>query len=440
MNKLTFLTPALLLAAQLAFAGTSSAAPDAPAPDAGAANAAAPAARSASELLDAGNLGFSLLYNARTGARPSRLAPVPDGRPWLEYDYSPEGVTKLNDSISDLQKAGEARSEDASEGARIRSQSNMLLTLALVEKAQFVTNAPADFEAALSQIALAKAVAKATNADFDEKTSWKKTPPLIAAELRADIGSGRLFDALNLYHDWAQSGDENVQAEIALPVMVEALDMAGAFNTSKALILESAVGQIRKDGKWVETNHTLNRAATTIWIRQMGEAADKAPTQTMLPLARARRAGALVALGFKLEPEDIAFIKAAPALIKTATGRDASRDTQLYAALLKFGGTDAEKTEARATVEAMLADNWKAPALSLRGYMHLVDGDVAAAGDDAEKAIAEDDYLAFANKAYDVRGTVYGKTGKAAEQERNSKVATLYTSVMKTLRTPRDKE
>lgn len=137
--------------------------------------------------------------------------------------------------------------------------------------------------------------------------------------------------------------------------------------------------------------------------------------------------------GVPLEPADETFIKTAPALIQVSTNREAPHDTLWFAARLKSDGTAAEKAEAKTVADAMLADGWKAPALSLMAYLALVNDDMTGAQAQATKAIEADEFLAWQNRAYLTRLAVYEKLGKTDEKIADEKILALYGTIFKTL-------
>lgn len=273
MNKLFLFTPALLVCAQLA------------ATPAVAAPAAAPAATETAEaptpaqMFEAAQQEFETLYSARSGNRLSEMSPVTGDRPWLETIYAPADAAKLDEAIGKLRQVSQSvkresplhEGEDASKmkefDLRLRTMAaratndlvdanSGVLAMALLERAQFVTNQPADYEAVLVQFESDKAAHKATDPSYNEQESWKKAVPFLATELRANVGARRLPDAMKLYYRWSLSDDAKLSPEIALPVMVEALDAAGDFNTARALIMESAINQVRADHGYEAGNQT----------------------------------------------------------------------------------------------------------------------------------------------------------------------------------------
>lgn len=81
-----------------------------------------------------------------------------------------------------------------------------------LEKAQFITDAPADFEA----------VSKAFD-DYDKdrrvyqfryydpNLTWRKDAPLQAAHLRALVGTGQLNETFQLYKRWNRDFDKPIK-------------------------------------------------------------------------------------------------------------------------------------------------------------------------------------------------------------------------------------
>ena len=443
MNKLFILAPTLFLCAPFAATRPTRAAdstesqsfeqPATPRPAKGAKDT-----REAEEHFNAGRFDVDELYRARTGYRSVKYRIVAQNRPWLEYVYAPADAARLDAAIADLERVplesfrllAKTQADDefgeAIKNAGLATIRNMSyesydnLALARLEKAQFVTNAPADFAAVNKVFDDKNEERKLNDMYYDAGTRWKKSGPLMAAHLRALVGAGYLTDAFRIYNLWRQ--DTGSQPEMAITAMVEALDMVGDFNTARGVVVSSAVAQIQKDGgKYVPANQQMNRLALSIYYRHLEDASKIVPSPTMLPLQRARYAGALM---FKRErnADEVAFIKAAPALIQTATGKPAPAATRLFAAKLKLEGDATEKAEADKLIASVEGESsFTTPALSVKGHSYLLKNSVPAATVALDQAIKNDPFLAYAYNAQRFRMGLYRQTGQPELAEQDQK-------------------
>ena len=390
------------------------------------------------------------IIRARTGNKADEFWLVNADRSWLEYRYKTGDATALDGVARELERIPAMISAENAADAGIapmnietRRDTADVAALARLEKAQYVTGTRADFEAALAGF-------KSSN---DLKTPDEmanvllyggkdeahiKSAPFMAAELRAYVGAGDVAGALKRYAQWSAAtpgGDS--RSETSLFAMVEALDMVGDYNYSRALILRNAFAQIAKDGgKFVPANQTANRVAMALNNRHIGEALKVAPSDAMFPLQRARLAGALM---FKPEqmPADIAFIKSAPDLIAQQTKAPAPAGVMLAAATMIIQGTGADKDQANPLINKALDSSAHLTACTaVLGVKQLVTGDTEDAEKRLTRAIEADPLLAFGFDAQAFRYRIYAKSGRAELADKDKQSAMQFTRLLAQLSAP----
>lgn len=400
---------------------------------------AQPAEKAAIDYFYEGKNLVEKIYAARTGTELGSYALIEQRRRTFELSYNEPIIKKLDGAIADLEKAkslaaseaikkiAEGDGKSAESVKVIERNSAEYLALAYLEKAQFVTNKLADFGKVTSNFD-----ERARNDRYyDAPNSWMKNGYLIAAELRALVAQDKIEQALKLYGGWRtivypNKNYEFLKKEIALPSIAEAFDLTGNFNYTRAVLLATAYEQIQRDGgNFIPANHAVTKQTAKNHQLNLGYAFQIPESGNLLPLQRARNAGALYLEG---NPSAAAkqFIIDSPAVISSAPGQITPLETKIYAARLALQSANAgEKAKGLSLINGILQqDAANVPALAARGYANYLKGDFAAAEIDLSAAIKANIFLAFFNDALATRVLVYQKLGKAELAANDEKQAT----------------
>lgn len=375
-----------------------------------------------------GSSRFNAIYQLRRGIVYGSDTAFDEKRPRFEIEYTDQLIKLLDGAAGDLKKGYEigfanlvAKKDDSGFASRFKNtefETRLLEALIHLEKAQFVTNSTTDFasaKTAFDELEPLYTIYLGRGAGFAE-SDWTrfKRGETIAAELRSKIGLGQIAEANKLYVKWLSSNGLSIKKEIAVTSMVEAFDLVGNFGHAEGFLLREAVRQITLDkGQLVPANFKLLKSAMKSHLYNLNFAIGISPTKKLLPFQRARLSSAYIVKG-NLTPEETAFVKNAPDIIKSA-GQPSPLDVQLISVSLKLQSANkSESDAAMKTIEELFKkDNSNTAILAVRGYAKMLSNDFAGAEADLTAAIKAEPFLAFANKAFENRALVYKNLGKA---------------------------